>query len=107
MHGAGAQSPWRHATLSPDRAAVPITVPARVVSPQRRVNLHLPAAWLWQSAWTELFAQVWTASGTSDLINPVDTRTIKVLGGNDLADEVVPDLVELEVAVPRLTPAMR
>ena len=32
-----------------------ITVPARVASSARRVTLHLPTAWPWETAWTELF----------------------------------------------------
>jgi len=32
-----------------------ITVPARVASSARRVVLHLPAAWPWETAWTQLF----------------------------------------------------
>jgi hypothetical protein len=32
-----------------------VTVPARVASSARRVTLHLPAAWPWHQAWTELF----------------------------------------------------
>jgi hypothetical protein len=32
-----------------------IAVPARVASSARRVILHLPAAWPWQTAWTRLF----------------------------------------------------
>ena len=32
-----------------------INVPARVASSARRLTLHLPLAWPWQSAWTELF----------------------------------------------------
>ena len=32
-----------------------ITVPARVASSARRVTLHLPTAWPWQTAWTRLF----------------------------------------------------
>jgi len=35
-----------------------ITVPARVASSARRVTLHLPAAWPWETAWTELFIRV-------------------------------------------------
>jgi hypothetical protein len=35
-----------------------ITVPARIASSARRVTLHLPAAWRWESAWTELFTRV-------------------------------------------------
>ena len=34
-----------------------ITVPARVASSARRVTLHLPTAWPWQTAWTRLFTQ--------------------------------------------------
>jgi hypothetical protein len=33
-----------------------IGVPARVASSARRLTLHLPLAWPWQHAWTELFA---------------------------------------------------
>jgi hypothetical protein len=35
-----------------------ITVPARVASSARRVTLHLPTAWPWETAWTDLFARV-------------------------------------------------
>jgi hypothetical protein len=35
-----------------------ITVPARIASSARRVTLHLPSAWPWQNAWTELFTRV-------------------------------------------------
>ena len=33
-----------------------ITVPARVASSARRIILHLPSAWPWETAWTRLFA---------------------------------------------------
>ena len=33
-----------------------ITVPARVASSARRVTLHLPTAWPWETAWTRLLA---------------------------------------------------
>lgn len=33
-----------------------ITVPARVASSGRRIRLHLPHAWPWETAWTVLFA---------------------------------------------------
>src|SRR5680860_250086 len=33
-----------------------ITVPARVASSARRVTLHLPTAWPWETAWSQLFA---------------------------------------------------
>ena len=32
-----------------------ITVPARLATSARRITLHLPAAWPWQAAWTQLF----------------------------------------------------
>lgn len=35
-----------------------INVPARVASSARRITLHLPQSWPWQSAWTELFDRV-------------------------------------------------
>jgi len=35
-----------------------ITVPARVASSARRITLHLPQAWPWQTAWTTLFDRV-------------------------------------------------
>jgi hypothetical protein len=35
-----------------------ITVPARVATSARRVTLHLPTAWPWETAWTQLFARV-------------------------------------------------
>jgi hypothetical protein len=34
-----------------------IAVPARIACSARRVTLHLPTAWPWQSAWTTLFTQ--------------------------------------------------
>ncbi|KRB73150.1 transposase [Nocardioides sp. Root190] len=35
-----------------------ITVPARVATSARRVTLHLPQAWPWESPWTALFDRV-------------------------------------------------
>ena len=35
-----------------------ITVPARVATSARRVTLHLPKAWPWETAWTALFDRV-------------------------------------------------
>ena len=32
-----------------------ITVPARIASSARRLTLHLPTAWPWETAWTRLF----------------------------------------------------
>jgi len=32
-----------------------ITIPARIASSARRVTLHLPTAWPWQTGWTRLF----------------------------------------------------
>jgi Transposase DDE domain group 1 len=34
-----------------------IAVPARVASSARRITLHLPQAWPWRTAWTQLFAR--------------------------------------------------
>jgi hypothetical protein len=34
-----------------------ITVPARIASSARRVTLHLPTDWPWETAWTELFTR--------------------------------------------------
>jgi len=35
-----------------------IAIPARVASSARRVTLHLPTAWPWETAWAELFTRV-------------------------------------------------
>ena len=35
-----------------------ITVPARMATSARRITLHLPAAWPWETAWTALFDRV-------------------------------------------------
>ncbi len=35
-----------------------VHVPARIASSARRVTLHLPTGWPWQTAWTELFTRV-------------------------------------------------
>ena len=35
-----------------------ITVPARVATSARRLTLHLPHAWPWETAWTTLFNRV-------------------------------------------------
>jgi hypothetical protein len=35
-----------------------VTVPARIATSARRVTLHLPTAWPWQTAWTALFTRV-------------------------------------------------
>ena len=32
-----------------------ITVPARIASSARRLTLHLPTAWPWQTAWQQVF----------------------------------------------------
>ena len=34
-----------------------IAVPARIASSARRITVHLPAAWPWEHAWTELFTR--------------------------------------------------
>ena len=35
-----------------------ITVPARVATSARRLTVHLPQAWPWETAWTVLFDRV-------------------------------------------------
>ena len=35
-----------------------ITVPARIASSARRITLHLPQHWPWETGWTTLYAQV-------------------------------------------------
>ena len=35
-----------------------ISAPARVATSARRVTFHLPVAWPWEQAWTELFTRV-------------------------------------------------
>ena len=35
-----------------------ITVPARVATSARRITLHLPKSWPWETAWTALFDRV-------------------------------------------------
>jgi len=35
-----------------------VHVPARIASSARRLVLHLPTGWPWQTAWTELFTRV-------------------------------------------------
>jgi hypothetical protein len=47
----------RRATTATIRRKL-ITIPARVATSARRVTLHLPAAWPWQTAWTQLFTRV-------------------------------------------------
>ncbi len=43
------------ATTATIRAKL-ITVPARVASSARRITLHLPTAWPWAAAWTQMFS---------------------------------------------------
>ena len=35
-----------------------INVPARVATSARRITLHLPKSWPWETAWTALFDRV-------------------------------------------------
>lgn len=35
-----------------------ITVPARIATSARRVTMHLPTGWPWETAWTQLFTRV-------------------------------------------------
>jgi hypothetical protein len=44
-----------------------IAVPARVASSARRIVLHLPAAWPWETAWTQLLAH---GCGPPDAVTP-------------------------------------
>jgi hypothetical protein len=37
-----------------------ITVPARLASSARRITLHLPTAWPWETAWLRLFTHGWS-----------------------------------------------
>jgi hypothetical protein len=50
---------WKRAGESPDgtiRRKL-ISVPARMASSARKVRLHLPADWPWETAWTALFTR--------------------------------------------------
>jgi hypothetical protein len=63
---------WRRHPARPGIAAAPdlarattatirrklITVPTRVATSARRITLHLPKAWPWETAWTALFNRV-------------------------------------------------
>jgi hypothetical protein len=42
-----------------------IAVPARIASSARRLTLHLPTAWPWQSSWTQLFTRACGPPGTA------------------------------------------
>jgi len=42
-----------------------IGVPARIASSARRLTLHLPTHWPWQTAWTELFTRACRPPGTA------------------------------------------
>lgn len=45
------------ATTATIRRAL-ISVPARIAKSARRVTLHLPVAWPWQTAWTDLYTRI-------------------------------------------------
>jgi hypothetical protein len=49
-------TPLAKATTATIRRTL-IGVPARIASSARRLTLHLPLAWPWQQAWTELFTR--------------------------------------------------
>jgi hypothetical protein len=51
-----------------------IAVPARVASSARRITLHLPQAWPWQTAWTHLFAAAAGHQPASPPDHPADDR---------------------------------
>ena len=55
--GTRAEPQFAKATTATIRRKL-ITVPARVATSARRVSLHLPHAWPWETAWTELFDRV-------------------------------------------------
>jgi len=50
-------SPLAKATTATIRRTL-ITVPAWIASSARRLTLHLPTTWPWDTAWTELFTRV-------------------------------------------------
>ena len=47
---------FRRATTGTIRRTL-ISVPARVASSARRLTLHLPERWPWETEWTELFTR--------------------------------------------------
>jgi hypothetical protein len=47
----------RRATTTTIRRKL-IAVPARIATSARRITLHLPKIWPWQTAWTELFTRI-------------------------------------------------
>ncbi len=56
---AGTLTGGRHATATTGTIRRQLVhVPARIASSARRLVLHLPTGWPWQSAWTELFTRV-------------------------------------------------
>ena len=56
---AGTLTGGRHATATTATIRRQLVhVPARIASSARRLVLHLPTGWPWQTAWTELFTRV-------------------------------------------------
>jgi len=56
---AGTLTGGRHATATTATIRRQLVhVPARIASSARRLILHLPTGWPWQTAWTELFTRV-------------------------------------------------
>ncbi len=51
-----------------------ITVPARVASSARRLTLHLPTGWPWETAWTQLFTRVCGPPTQQRPDHPADRR---------------------------------
>ena len=53
-----------------------IAVPARVASSARRLTLHLPTDWPWETAWSRpVHPRLRTTTGTDDLTTPPNTGT--------------------------------
>jgi len=50
-------APLKRATTTTIRHTI-INVPARIASTARRIQLHLPKHWPWETMWTELFTRI-------------------------------------------------
>ena len=61
-----------------------IAIPARVAASSRRITLHLPTAWPWQNAWTELFTHVCGRQPPPPPDHPADTGATRGPTWNNL-----------------------